>query len=62
MSLKEKIFTYKQRRLPAREAIFPDFKNVRSVLVLFESELLEQNAFVYAIAQKLIDEDKDVVS
>ena len=62
MSLTEKIFTYKQRRQPAREAIFPDFKNVRSVLVLFESELLEQNAFVYAIAQKLIDEDKDVVS
>lgn len=62
MKLKEKIFSYKQRSLPAREAIFPDYKNVRSVLVLFESELLERNAFVYAIAQKLIDDDKDVVS
>lgn len=62
MKLKEKIFNYKQRRLPAREVIFPDFANVRSVLVLFESEWQERNAFVYAIAQKLIDEDKDVVS
>ena len=62
MNLKETIFKYKQRKQPAREAVFPDFKNVRSVLVLFESEWREQNAFVYAIAQKLIDEDKDVVS
>ena len=62
MKIKEKIFSYKLRRMPAREVIFPDYNNVRSVLVLFESEMEEQNAFVYAIAQKLVDDDKDVVS
>lgn len=61
MNIKERIFEYRLRKAPAREAVFPKYENVRSVLVLYESDLLEKNAAVKAIRDELLLQDKDVV-
>lgn len=61
MSIKERIFNYFLRKQPARQAIFPRFDDVRSVLVLYESDLSEKNTVVKALRDELILENKDVV-
>ncbi len=61
MNIRERIFAYRFRKQPARQAIFPDFENVRSVLVLYESDLLEKNMVVKALRDELIRMDKDAV-
>ena len=61
MSLKERIFNRKAGKQPEREVVFPNFDTVRSVLVLFESDMEEQNEIIKSIANELRKEDKDVV-
>ena len=61
MNIKERIFEYRLRKQPARQAVFPKYENVRSVLVLYESDLSEKNADVKAIRDELLLQDKDVV-
>ena len=61
MSIKERIFNYFLRKQPARQAVFPHFDDVRSVLVLYESDLSEKNTLVKALRDELILENKDVV-
>ncbi|MBQ1874887.1 MAG: hypothetical protein II144_04275 [Paludibacteraceae bacterium] len=60
--IKAFIFRFFQRRQPARRASFPHYDQVRSVLVIFESDLLEDNRVVTeTIRKKLLADDKDVV-
>lgn len=59
--IKDWIFTYRAGKEPKREVIFPQFDNVRSVLVLFESDFTEKNPVIKSIAEQLRQEDKDVV-
>lgn len=59
--IKNWVYNYKASKQPERNVVFPDFNNVRSVLVLFESDLLEKNTVVKSIANELGKEDKDVV-
>ena len=61
MKIKEKIFEWYLRKQPARQAIFPKFDDVRSVLVLYESDLSEKNTVVKKLRDELILENKDVV-
>jgi len=61
MNIKERIFEYRLRKQPARQAVFPKYEDVRSVLVLYESDVLERNTIVKAIRDELLKQDKDVV-
>ncbi len=61
MSIKERIFQYRLRKQPERQAVFPKYDNVRSVLVLYESDFIEKNTVVKAIRDELLKQDKDVV-
>ncbi len=61
MKLYDWIFNYKAGKQPERDVSFPNFNNVRSVLVLFESNLNEENPIIMSINDQLRKEDKDVV-
>lgn len=61
MNIKERIFEYRRRKTPKQQAVFPKYENVRSVLVLYESDLSEKNTVVKAIRDELLTQDKDVV-
>lgn len=61
MNIRERIFEYRLRKQPSRQAVFPNYENVRSVLVLYESDFIEKNTVVKAIRDELLTQDKDVV-
>lgn len=61
MNIKEKIFEYRLRKQPPRQAVFPNYADVRSVLVLYESDYVEKNTIIKAIRDELLLQDKDVV-
>ena len=61
MNIKEKIFEYYSRKQPKPHAIFPKYEDVRSVLVLYESDYTEKNVVIKAIRDELLAQDKDVV-
>jgi hypothetical protein len=61
MSIKEIIFKYRLRKQPPRQAVFPNYADVRSVLVLYESDYVEKNTVVKEIRNELLLQDKDVV-
>jgi len=61
MNIKEKIFAYYRRQQPARQAIFPKYDEVRSILILFESDMIEKNDLIKSIRGELLTQDKDVV-
>ncbi len=60
-NLKDKLFSYLLRRNPLSSVGFPHYENIRSVLILFESDLLEKNTTILALRDRLLQEDKDVV-
>jgi hypothetical protein len=56
------IFRFIQRRQPKRCTRFPHYDQVRSVLLVYESDILEQNQVVAdTICRQLLADDKDVV-
>lgn len=59
--LKDKIFAYRLRKTEVPTAAFPDYKNIRSVLILFESDPIEKNAEILQMRDELLQQDKDVV-
>ena len=61
MNIKERIFEYRLRKQPVHQSVFPKYENVRSVLVLFESDFSEKNTVVKSIRDTLLTQDKDVV-
>lgn len=55
-------FRFFQRRQPKRTTRFPHYDQVRSVLVIYESDILESNQVVTdTIRRQLLADDKDVV-
>ena len=55
------IFRFFQRRQPARNVRFPHYNQVRSVLVIYESDFMEDNRVVTdTIRKRLLADDKDV--
>ena len=61
MNIRERIFEYRLRKEASRQAVFPKYENVRSVLLLYESEMSEKNTTVKSIRDYLLAQDKDVV-
>lgn len=59
--LKDKIFAYRLRKTEVQAAAFPDYQNIRSVLILFESDPVEKNADILKIRDELLQQDKDIV-
>lgn len=60
--IKAFIFRFFRKRQPARNVSFPHYDRVRSVLIIFQSDLLEDNRIVTdTIRRRLLAEDKDVV-
>ena len=52
-----------RRRLearPKRQATYMDYTSVRSVLILFESDILERNPFIKEVVRALTQDGKDV--
>lgn len=61
MNIKEYIFNYRLKKQPARQAIFPNYDDIRSIIILFESDYQEKNAVIKGIRDELLAQDKDVV-
>lgn len=59
--LKDYIFRHYLKRQPQRHATFPDYDNIRSVLILFESDFQERNLTIKAFKEQLSKEEKEVV-
>ena len=56
------IFRFFQRRQQARNVRFPRYNQVRSVLIIYESDFMEDNRVVTdTIRKRLLADDKDVV-
>ena len=62
MTIKERIFNYLKRREPARKKTFPHYENIRSVLVLYESDYQEKNTVIRDIRDTLLKQNMDVVT
>lgn len=60
--LKQTVFDYRLGRYVRGEAPFPKFKDIRSVLVIYESDLLEKNPDIRKVRDALLAEDIDVVT
>ncbi|MCQ2346737.1 MAG: hypothetical protein MJZ92_02255 [Paludibacteraceae bacterium] len=59
--LKDRIFMHYLHRQPPRHVLFPDYASARSVLILYESDVMEKNLVVKDLRDRLLKEDKDVV-
>ncbi|MBQ0118279.1 MAG: hypothetical protein MJZ88_02020 [Paludibacteraceae bacterium] len=59
MNIREKIFGYILRRQPKRQVHFPRWENVRTIVILFESDLIEKNPTVRRLAERLSTEEAD---
>lgn len=62
MTIKERIFRYLLNKQPARQVAFPHYENIRSVLVLYESDFQEKNAVIKDIRSNLLQQNIDVVA
>lgn len=60
MSLKQYIFDYLRKRVPARSPRFPHMDSPLKVLVIYESDVLERNDALKAIRQDLLRRQMDV--
>ena len=61
MSIDDIVFQYRLHRRPIRQVVFPVYDNIRSVLIIYESDDQEQNASIKSIRDELLKEDKAVV-
>lgn len=59
MNIREKIFGYILRRQPKRQVHFPRWENVRTVVLLFKSDLIEKNPVIHRLADRLTKEETD---
>lgn len=62
MSIKERIFRYLKRRQQKRTTAFPHFENIRSALVIYESDFQEKNPVIQDIRGNLLKQNIDVVT
>lgn len=59
--IKDKILAYKVSKHPVQQAPFPNYSSIRSVLILFESDLMEKNNTILQLRDELLKDEKDVV-
>lgn len=59
MNIREKIFEYILRRQPKRQVSFPHWDDVRTVVLLFESDYIEKNPVVHRLANRLSKDETD---
>ena len=57
--LKQYLFHYRLRHLPARQAKWIEWEQVRNILVLYESDYTEQNTVIKHLRDSILAEDKD---
>jgi len=62
MNIRQIIFKHFLARQPRRNPTYSDYKKVKSVLVLYESDWQERNPEIRTIVQQLHDDEKQVVS
>lgn len=60
MNLKQYIFDYLRKKMPAREVRFPHFDQPMKIMVIYESDYLERNDAIKAIRQDLLRRGMDV--
>lgn len=60
MKLKQKIFDYLAKRQPVREPRFPHMEKPLTLLVIYESDVLERNDAIKTIRQDLLRRQMDV--
>lgn len=61
INIKELILKYHLRKQGKRQKRFPHYNEVRNVLILFESDMMERNMEIKAVRDQLLEQDKDVV-
>lgn len=59
---RDKVFNYHLSRHQRKEAAFPHYDTIRSVMILYESDWMEKNPEVREIRDLLLTSDKDVVT
>ena len=62
MNLSEKIFNYYLRKNKKQSCAFPHWEDVRTVLLLFESDLTEKNLQIKQLVKELQQEGKEVTA
>ena len=61
-ALKQRIFTYYLSKQPKRQVLFPHYENIRSVLILYESDYTEKNQYIRDLRNRLSQLSMDVVT
>ena len=61
-NLKNRIFAYRLKKQPPRSTRFPHYEEVKDILLIYESDIMEKNAAIKEIARKLQDEGKNVTT
>ena len=62
MNLSERIFNYYRRKHKRQRHAFPEWENVKSVLLLFESDITEKNLQIKQLVKELQQQGKDVTA
>lgn len=60
--LRERAFRHAQKKNGPHQAFFPNYKNIRKVFILFESDLLERNSQVKQLVKELQADGKTVTA
>jgi hypothetical protein len=60
MKLKQYIFDYLRKKMPAREVRFPHLDQPLKLLIIYESDYLERNDAIKTIRQDLLRQQMDV--
>ncbi len=58
--IRQRLFLSKLRKQPARDVRFPQWQKVRTVLLIYDSDLMEKNSDIREIMRRLMMDDKQV--
>lgn len=61
-NLKNRIFEHRLKKQPPRNIRFPHYEDVKDILLIYESDIMEKNTAIKEIARKLQDEGKNVTT
>lgn len=59
--IQDKIFQYKLAHHQRTTTTFPHYENVRGILIIYESDLMEKNPFIRNLRDQLLQNNKDAV-
>lgn len=60
-NIKDRLLAHIVGKNPVEQAPFPKYEEIRSVLILFESDPVEKNSVIMKLRDTLLQDDKDVV-